>query len=208
MLLSQRLGMVHISTGDIFRQAIREQTPEGKLAQPYIAKGQLVPDDVVNEVIASRFRCADCPKSFILDGYPRTAKQAKTLDEVLRQQGLDLDAVIFLDVDDQEIIKRLGGRWNCPNPACSATYNTFNMRPAVEGVCDSCGTILMQREDDREETVRHRLEVFHQVNDALVAHYDRQGLLIRVQGKGDIETIYRDLEKKLLAHKKLPHAGQ
>jgi len=201
MLLSQRWGIVHISTGDIFRRAIREQTAEGKVAQPYIAKGQLVPDEVVNDIVASRFRSEDVPREFILDGYPRTAPQARNLDVVLKENHLGLDGVIFLDVDDKEIIKRLAGRWNCPNTACLETFNTFQKIPAVAGVCDSCGSKLIQREDDREDTVRQRLEVFHQVNDALLAHYENQKLLVRVSGKGDIGTIYQDLEKKLSARK-------
>lgn len=198
VLLSQRLGMVHISTGDILRHAIRNQTPEGKLAQPYIARGQLVPDEVVNQIIAARFRGPSRPEDFILDGYPRTDHQADALDEVLKEQGIALDGVILLEVDDQEIIRRVGGRWICPNPSCLATYNTFNKKSKKPGICDACGTGLIQRDDDKEETIRHRLEVYHTVIDELVHHYEAQGLLIRVHGKGDIESIRRDLELKLL----------
>lgn len=195
--MSQRLGVVQISTGDILRQAIREQTPEGKLAQPYMTDGKLVPDEVVNEIVAAGFRNPQCEKDFVLDGYPRTAQQARALDEVLQGQGLNLNAVIFLAVDEPEILKRLGGRWNCPNPGCQVTYNSVNKKPRAPGQCDECGTPLVQREDDKEETVRKRLKVFNQVNADLLNHYRRQDLLIEVSGTGDIETIYQDLEKKL-----------
>lgn len=202
-LLSQRLGVVHISTGDILRQAIDQQTPEGKLAQPYMAKGNLVPDEVVNEIVAALFRRPDCPKDFVLDGYPRTVEQARALDDVLNRQKLHLDAVIFLAVDDAEIIKRLSGRWNCPNPHCRATYNAFNKMPRVDNLCDECQSPLVQREDDREETVRQRLQVFHKVNEALLKHYRDQGLLIEVTGTGDIETIYKEIDKKLAKKRKV-----
>ncbi|MFO0964829.1 MAG: adenylate kinase [Gemmataceae bacterium] len=197
-LLSHNLGMVHISTGAILRQAIRQQTPEGKLAEPYVTQGRLVPDDVVNQMVAALFRSTDRPTDFLLDGYPRTIDQARTLDGVLREQGLPLDAVLFLDVDDEEILKRLSaGRWDCPNPACGATYNTINKQPRVPGVCDECGSALLQRDDDRESTVRQRLKIFHQVNGALLDHYQHQGLLLRVRGQGKIEDIYDNLARQL-----------
>jgi adenylate kinase len=194
---------VHISTGDILRQAIEDQTPEGKLAQPYMAKGNLVPDAVVNEIVAARFRSKDCPKEFVLDGYPRTVEQARALDRVLKEQNLELDAVVFLAVDDAEIVKRLAGRWNCPNPHCRATYNTFNKKPRVDNLCDECQTALMQREDDREETVRRRLAVFHQVNADLLRYYRDQGLLLEIPATGDIEAIYAEIAKRLGERRKV-----
>lgn len=198
-LLSQRLGMTHISTGDILRQAIRQQTPEGLLAQPFVAQGRLVPDDLVNRIVASLFRSASCPRDFLLDGYPRTAQQAENLDPVLKQENLDLDAVAYLEVDDAEILKRLNARLSCPNPGCGAVYNATNRQPKVAGLCDDCGTPLIQRDDDKEATVRERLKVFHAVNAALLRHYEAQGLLVRVPGKGEVETIYGALVRQLPA---------
>ncbi len=192
-LLCQRLGLVHFSTGDIFREAVRNGTPAGKKVQAYMNAGQLVPDDLVNETVAARFRSHDRPENFVMDGYPRTAAQAAVFDDVLKSQGLDLDAVVNLLVEDAAIIKRLSGRWSCPNPPCKATYHIVTRPPKKTGVCDECGTALVQREDDREETIRKRLAVFHEQNDALLEHYRRRGLLVGVPGEGEIEEIYASI---------------
>jgi adenylate kinase len=196
-LLSQRLDLAHIATGDILREAVRLDTPGGRLAKPYVTGGLLVPDDLVNELVADRFRRTDRPERFVLDGYPRTLAQAASFDQVLRQQFLDLTAVVYLGVDDDEIVHRLGGRWSCPNPSCKASYHTTFKPPRVEGVCDDCHTRLTQREDDRPETVRQRLKVFHAQTEPLVAHYRAQGLLREVKGEGDIEQIYANIVKVL-----------
>jgi adenylate kinase len=192
-LLTTRMGMLHIGTGDILREAIRLGTPAGQRAQPYVASGRLVPDDLVNELVADRFRRGDRPDCFTMDGYPRTLAQAASFDQVLRQQFLKLDGVVYLDVDDEEIVRRLSGRWSCPKPGCMATYHTRFHPPKKPGVCDLCGTALVQREDDKEETVRRRLVVFHQNTEALREHYRAQGLLRVVRGEGDIEGIYRNI---------------
>jgi adenylate kinase len=192
-LLCQRLGLMHIGTGDILREAIRLGTPTGRLAEPYVVNGRLVPDDLVNELVADRFRRDDRPDRFVMDGYPRTYAQAVSFDQVLRQQFLALDAVVLLAVPDEEIVRRLSGRWSCPNPGCKATFHTQYNPPRRPGICSECGTPLVQREDDKEETVRRRLGVYHQNMDALFAHYRAQGLLHEVAGEGDIETIYRNI---------------
>jgi adenylate kinase len=192
-LLSSRLGLVHFGTGDILREAVRLNTPAGQQAKPFVQSGGLVPDDLVNDLVADRFRRPDRPDHFVMDGYPRTLAQAAAFDQVLRQQFLNLDAVVLLEVEDEEIVRRLAGRWSCPNPGCKATYHTRFNPPRVAGVCDLCGTALVQREDDKEETVRKRLVVFHQVTEDLVDHYCRQGLLRGVRGEGDIETIYNQI---------------
>jgi len=189
-LLSDRLGLVHIGTGDILREAIRLGTPSGRLAEPFVKSGKLVPDDLVNELVADRFRRDDRPERFVMDGYPRTLAQAASFDQVLRQQFLDLTAVILLLVDDEEIVRRISGRWSCPNPACRATYHLTSKPPRIPGVCDLCGSPLQQREDDREETVRRRLEVYRRNTMELIPHYRAQKLLHEVCGEGDIETIY------------------
>src|SRR5262249_2914339 len=133
------------------------------------------------------------PDCFVMDGYPRTLAQAASFDQVLRQQFLKLDAVIKLDVDDEEIVRRVSGRWSCPKPGCMATYHTIHNPPRKPGICDVCGTWLVQREDDREDTVRRRLAIYHQNVEPLIDHYTRQGLFRRVTGEGDIEKIYGDI---------------
>src|SRR5437773_10801787 len=144
-LLSSRLGLVHISTGDILREAVRQNTPLGQVALPYMRSGQLVPDDLVNEFVAEHFRKEDRPERFAMDGYPRTLAQAASFDQVLRQQFLDLSAVIVLRVNDEEIIRRLSGRWICSKADCQATYHVTANPPRVPGICDRCGSKLIQR---------------------------------------------------------------
>jgi adenylate kinase len=187
-LLSERLNLVHIGTGDILREAIRQNSTLGRLAEPYILKGQLVPDDLVNEVIADRFRRDDRPDRFVIDGYPRTVAQAASFDQTLRQQFLDLTAVLFFQVEDEEIVRRMSGRWSCPK--CKSTYHLISNPPRLPGICDVCQTKLIQRSDDREETVRERLRLYHANTKGLVAHYRAQGLLHEISGIGDIEQIY------------------
>jgi adenylate kinase len=156
-LLVERLGCAYIGTGDILRDAIRRKTPIGLQAEPIIKSGRLVPDDVVNEMVADRFRQPDRPDCFVLDGYPRTLAQAASFDQFLRQQFLDLDAVVQLVIDDEEVVSRMLAR---------------------------------QRADDKEETIRERLRVFHETTDDLVEHYRRQGLLREVSALQPVETIY------------------
>jgi adenylate kinase len=187
-LLSSRLGLLHIGTGDILREGARQNTPLGQVALPYMRSGQLVPDDLVNEIVAEYFRRADRPERFVMDGYPRTLAQAASFDQVLRQQFLDLTAVLLFIVDDQEIIVRMTGRRSCPQ--CKATYHLVYNPPRKPGVCDVCGTKLIQRVDDREETVRERLRVYHASTADLIPHYRALGLLREVPAVGDIEQIY------------------
>ncbi len=196
-LLSQRMNLVHVSTGDILRDAVAKDTPEGRRAKPFMAAGQLVPDDVVNEIVNARFRGKDKPLHFIMDGYPRTLAQAISFEKLLEEASLPLTAAIFLDVADEEIVRRLGGRWTCPNPACKTIYHTINNPPKVAGVCDLCKTPLVQREDDKPQTIRQRLQVFHASHDDILLHYREQGVLIEVLGRGDIETINANIIKSL-----------
>lgn len=162
--MCQRLGLAHISTGEILRDAVAKDTELGRRAKTFMATGQLVPDDLVNDLVAARFRAQDRPKKFIMDGYPRTRSQAERFGEVLKEQKLDLDAVLFLLVEDEEIIRRLASRG---------------------------------RADDNEETVRKRLQVFHQTHDGLVEHYRKRGLLLDVPGSGDVEAIYDSIIQAL-----------
>jgi adenylate kinase len=196
-LLSERFGLAHIGTGDILREAVRLGTPWGKEAEPYVNSGKLVPDALVNELVADRFRRDDRPERFVMDGYPRTLAQAASFDQVLRQQFLNLCAVCLLVVDDEEIVRRLSGRWICPRPGCQATYHVTKKPPRVPGICDVCGTPLIQREDDKEETVRRRLNIYRQNTLELIPHYRAQGILYEVPGEGDIEEIHNHIVQVL-----------
>jgi adenylate kinase len=200
-LLSSRLKLVHIGTGDILREAIQKKTPLGKQAKPYIESGRLVPDDLVNEVIAERFHQPDRPENFVMDGYPRTLAQAAAFDQVLRQEFLDLNAVVFILVDDEEIVRRMSGRWSCKK--CKSTYHMVNNPPRVPGICDLDGMPLHQREDDREETVRKRLQVYHENTGDLIRYYREKQLLREVPGLGSIEEIY-DRIVRVLSQGKRP----
>jgi adenylate kinase len=194
-LLSQRLGLAHISTGDILREAVCRGTPLGQLVGPIMTTGKLVSDDLMNEVVAERFRKDDRPENFVLDGYPRTRAQAASFDQVLRQQFLDLTVVLLLLVDDEEIIRRLAGRRTCPK--CKNTYHVMNKPPRKPDTCDNCGTELIQRADDKEETLRERLRVYHENTMGMIAYYRAQGLLREVSGVGNIEQIYTKIIKVL-----------
>jgi adenylate kinase len=194
-LLGRDDNLEHISTGDLLRAAKDQGTPLGLRAKPYMDAGQLVPDDLVNELVAERFRRGDRPERFVMDGYPRTLSQAAAFDAVLREQFLDLNGVILLNVHDEEIVHRISGRRVCPN--CNATYHIDNKPPKVPGVCDVCGHALEHRSDDKPETVRARLAVYHKDTVELIPHYRAQGLLREVAGEGNIDAVYANILKVL-----------
>jgi adenylate kinase len=187
----------HVSTGDMLREAIRRDQPAGRAASEYMLRGQLVPDEVVNEIINELFASDNRPENFVMDGYPRTLAQAASFDQVLRQHGLGIDAIVRLVVPDDEIVARVSGRWTCPNPTCNATYHLRYRPPKVAGVCDLCKTPLTQRPDDREEVVRQRLGVYHQPTTDLLAYYRQKGLLREVPATGDVEAVYNRIVKVL-----------
>lgn len=194
-LLSDKLGLVHISTGDILREETAKGSPLGRRAKSFMDSGKLVPDDLVNEMVAERLQLR--PTKFIMDGYPRTLPQAASFDQVLKQLFLDLTGVILLKVDDDEIIKRLSGRWICPQ--CKETYHVRNKPPKVAGQCDVCKVPLVQRDDDKEATVRNRLKVYHGQTEELIDHYRRAGKLREVVGQGDIQAIHKKTLETLKA---------
>jgi len=190
-LLSERLGLVHLGTGDILREGIRKRTPEGNLAEPYVSQGKLVPDALVNQLVNAYFDSDDRPTKFVMDGYPRTLDQAHSFDRALDAHLLDLTAVVLVRVDDESIVRRLSGRWSCPK--CKATYHNMNRPPKSPGVCDNHPekpTALIQRADDRAETVRERLRLYHENTVDLIPYYRNKGLLHEVAGEGDVEQIY------------------
>ena len=195
-LLVERLGLTYIGTGEILRDAIKRQTPTGRQVEPLIKQGLLVPDTIVNEVVAELFRRTDRPERFVTDGYPRTYAQAVAFDALLAQQFLRLDAVLDLTIADDEVVRRISGsRRCCETPGCLTCYNVRARPPKVADVCDRCGGRLVLREDDKEETVRRRLAEFHKNTDALIEHYRRQGLLREVPATDPVETIYANLVK-------------
>ena len=196
-LLCQRNRLEHIGTGDILREYARKGTPAGLKAKPFLDSGLLAPDEIVNEVVAERFDRPGPPTRFVMDGYPRTRSQAEAFDKVLRRHQLKLDAAVLIHVDDEEIVRRLAGRWSCPKGGCKATYHTESNPPKVPGVCDRCGTALVQRADDKPETVRARLVVYHKNTQELIPYYRAQGLLREADGTGAIEEVYANIMKAL-----------
>jgi adenylate kinase len=190
-LLASRNGLEHISTGDLLRDAIRKGTPTGLRVKPLVEAGKLVPDELVNALIAERFDRPDRPSGFIMDGYPRTLAQASAFDQVLNKHNLGLTGVVLLNVDEKEILERITGRLTCPN--CKATYHVKTNPPRVVGICDVCGTKLEQRRDDSPATVQGRLEAYHRETEELIPYYREKGLLREVCGQGDIETIYQKM---------------
>jgi adenylate kinase len=192
-LLVRRLGLTCIGTGDILRDAIRNRTPIGLQAEPIIKQGRLVPDSIVNDLIAELFRRPDRPESFVLDGYPRTYSQAIAFDALLNLLFIKLDAVVRLVAPDEEVVRRIGSRRCCSGPNCGICYNLLARPPKVDGRCDACGRPLVVRDDDREETVRRRLVEFHANTDQLIEHYRMRGLLREVSALDPVETIHADI---------------
>jgi adenylate kinase len=176
-----------ISTGDIFRRSVRRETPLGLKAKSYMDAGELVPDDIVIEMLKEELGRSG--NGFLLDGFPRTLPQALALEGVLAETGAPLDAALMLRVPDEVVVARLAGRRTCSR--CERTYNVELKPPRVEGICDNCGGRLIQREDDREETVRHRLEVYRRDTEPLEKFYWDRGLLREVDGVGEVEEITR-----------------
>lgn len=194
-LLTERFGLRDVGTGDILREAIKNRTPTGKQAEPYLKTGKLVPDDTVNSLIADLFHSKERPTQFVLDGYPRTVSQAIWFDEFLKSEKLALDAVIFFCVNDDEVVRRISGRRVCPE--CKAVYHVDDRPPKIGGKCDHDARTLTLRPDDREETVRGRLKDYHNNADQLVHHYCKTGLLREVPALGPIDSIFADVLKAM-----------
>ena len=180
-ILSAKLGIPTISTGNILRAAVKEGTPIGLEAKRYMDAGQLVPDSVIIGIVAQRLEQPDCAGGFILDGVPRTIGQAEALDAA----GVTFDHVLSIEISDEEIEERMEGRRVCQS--CGAPYHVKAKPPKREGVCDSCGGALIQRDDDKPETVRHRLEVYHQETEPLKDYYQGKGILVPVDNQDTIE---------------------
>ncbi|MFF8230671.1 adenylate kinase [Streptomyces caelestis] len=186
--LAQNLSIPHISTGDLFRANISWQTELGKLAKSYIDAGNLVPDEVTIAMAKDRMEQPDAENGFLLDGFPRNVSQAEALDELLETESMQLDAVLDLEVPEDEVVKRIAGRRVCRNESAHVFHVTYKP-PAKEGVCDVCGGELYQRGDDSEETVRKRLEVYHTQTEPIIDYYKAQGLVVTISALGKVEDV-------------------
>ena len=190
-----KYGIPHISTGDIFRENIKNGTELGKKAQEYMNKGELVPDDLVCEIAFDRLKKDDCKDGFLLDGFPRTVYQAEKLDEFLAENGQKLSKVIDLEVSDEELMRRTTGRRVCKD--CGATYHVVNFPPSIPGKCDKCGGILIQRADDNEETARNRIDVYNRETKPLVDYYEKSGNIVHIDGMISPDKTFEDIVRIL-----------
>lgn len=195
--IAEKFNIPHISTGDIFRENIKNQTQLGKKAKEYIDQGLLVPDELVLELIIDRLNEPDCKNGYVLDGFPRTIPQAIALDEALDKKNDRIKHAIDVDVPDEVIIRRMSGRRVCLN--CGRTYHIETLRPKVEGICDYCDSKLVLREDDKQETVQKRLKVYHEQTQPLLDYYKKKGILYSVNGTKDIDDIYNEIINVLTA---------
>lgn len=181
----------HISTGDIFRANIKNNTELGQKAKSYMDQGLLVPDELVVDLVVDRVKADDCTKGYVLDGFPRTIPQAEALDKALAASGEKVDFAINVEVPDENIINRMSGRRACVT--CGATYHIVNIPPKTEGVCDKCGSDLILRDDDKPETVKKRLDVYHEQTQPLIDYYEGKGVLHEVDGTKDMEDVFNDI---------------
>ncbi|CAM4011340.1 adenylate kinase [Nocardiopsis rhodophaea] len=196
-ILASELSIPKVSTGDIFRANVSGGTELGKQAKAYMDRGDLVPDEVTNAMVRDRLGQEDAQGGFLLDGFPRNVAQAETLNKILDDMGERLDAVLELQVDEEEVVKRLSGRRSCRN--CGHVQHVLYDPPKREGVCDVCGGELFQRDDDQEETIRHRLQVYREQTAPLVSFYEGGGLLVSIQATGAVEDVTARAKEALRA---------
>lgn len=190
-MLSKELGIVHISSGEIFRSYLKKHGSIAKKIESYITQGKLVPDDLAIELIEKRLKEPDVEKGVILDGFPRTLEQAEELQRLLKSQNKKVDIAVNLSLPDEEIIDRIVKRRTCPNPDCRAIYNLDFKPPKIEGICDICGSKLIQRADDNEETVRQRLKTYHETSENLIDYYKNQDILytVKLNAASDVTSM-------------------
>ena len=189
--IAEKYGIPHVSTGDIFRANIKGGTELGKKAKSYMDQGQLVPDDVNIGMLLDRISQADCENGYVLDGFPRTIPQAKSLTDALNARGEKMDYAVDVDVPDEAIVTRMGGRRACVK--CGATYHVAFNPPKAEGVCDACGDTLVLRDDDKPETVQKRLTVYHDQTQPLIDYYRNEGILVAVDGTKELNQVFTDI---------------
>lgn len=191
----EKYKVPHISTGDIFRENIKNNTPLGQKAQEYMNKGELVPDQLVVDIALDRLGKDDCKNGFLLDGFPRTVFQADALDKFLKDKGKGIDLVINIEVEDKMLIERLDARRVCPT--CAATYNVIGMPPKKEGICDKCNDTLIQRKDDKKETVGNRIKVYHEQTSPLIDYYKEEGLIKDFDGMIGADALFDEIVKAI-----------
>lgn len=194
--LIQIYGIPHISTGDMFREAIKNQTELGKIAKSLIDNGKFVPDEITCGLVKERLSKADCVKGFLLDGFPRNLNQASELEKILKELNLKLDAVINLEVDNDLVVQRIVNRRLCSK--CGASYNLVTMKPKVDGICDECGSPLIQRKDDNEETIKSRLNVYNEQTKPLIEYYTNNELIVNLNGEGEAKEVTEYIIKELI----------
>jgi len=188
-LLEEETRLPHVTTGELFRENIRLGTELGKKAQPFVESGKLVPDEITIGMLLDRIAQPDCDDGCMLDGFPRNTEQARALDEALAATGKKIDRAIYIRVPTEELVRRLAGRWSCPQ--CGAVYHETNQPPQTAGVCDNCGSQLYQREDDKPEVVRTRLEVNQKNLEPLLDYYRALGKLCEADGEAGVEEVTR-----------------
>lgn len=190
-MIAERYNIPHVSTGDIFRANIKNNTELGRKAKEYMDKGELVPDELTVSILLDRVAQDDCKTGYVLDGFPRTIPQAEILDQELTKLGETIDFAINVDVPDENIIKRMSGRRACVS--CGATYHIEHIPPKKEGICDTCGSELILRDDDKPETVKNRLNVYHTQTQPLIEYYSKKGVLRDVDGTRDMKDVFDDI---------------
>ncbi len=193
--IADKYQIPHISTGDIFRANIKEGTELGKKAKAYMDQGLLVPDELTLDLIMDRFQDPDCVNGYVLDGFPRTIPQAEALTKALEEKGESIDYAVNVEVPDENIVSRMSGRRACLS--CGATYHIVHIPTKVEGICDRCGKELVLRDDDKPETVKKRLGVYHEQTQPLIEYYTAQNKLVTVDGTQEMEAVFRDIVKIL-----------
>ncbi len=193
--INDKYNIPHISTGDMFRLAIKEGTDLGKQAKEYMDQGALVPDEVTIGIVKERLSKSDCKNGFLLDGFPRTIAQAEALQELLKELDTSIDYVIHVDVPEEKLVERLTGRRICPT--CGATYHVIYNPPKVEGICDKDGSQLIQRDDDTAETVKNRLSVNMEQAKPLLDFYQNKGYLVTVNGDQEINQVFQDIQSRI-----------
>jgi len=196
-ILSQEMNLPHIASGDLFRQALEEKTEVGLLAKSYMDKGELVPDEVAIKMILERINQPDCTSGCLLDGFPRTLRQAEVLDKACGEQGKTIDKAIYIEVPNKELIKRLSGRRLCR--LCQTPYHIISSPPKTPGKCNKCGGELYQRSDDKEKTVKERLSIFFAQTVPILDYYKKQNKLIKINGNLGIQEVARAIVSALMA---------
>jgi len=195
VMLAEKQKLVQVASGDLFRQALQQETELGKKAKVYMEKGQLVPDEITIQMVLERLAAPDCANGAILDGFPRNLQQAEALDKALQPQSKQIDRVVYIKVSEEELLKRLGGRWICRG--CQAPYHEVDSPPKVAGKCDRCGGELYQRADDNVETVKNRLKVYFKETSPLIDYYKQADKLLEIDGVGSTAAVHQRIADAL-----------